>query len=537
MLVLAGCPSQKPQETNLCKLLRGQGVLGTPEDGDDYLCQRLPGTLVIGDFGPPDAQDADNIAVCVRDASREQAQARWNARGVIKSVATELPAVERRVILDVGASMSADARALAKRTGLATISSLKQIADWLPNLGVKSNAALDMTISLRFEQGARIETLSGVGEVVGELTSSCRVRMCRDGVRLTYKRLVARPTVEIKTSRAAELRAELMDQHKLGLGARFDMPPSTEKETIRLVAKQELTIASRAYEINKTLGDVCQNIQPTSWYRDKDGDGFGDPAQHTLQLSAPPGYVADRSDCDDDDKQVHRWRWALRSEGHGCACPASPAKESCTPPSSAHTRSICRGLAGQLLHTRVQRATNQEQRTMLASTRTRDAHCESRTFPHRSCKKWRGYENTITLKLPEQWTLAPKTACELRLRSGPRGWYEIVQKPELRADKRAVTAVVRVWTHPQHWELSCPVIRTVHTTTPVHVSYPLRYGVPATLSRGDAQTVEHQLIYQYRDAAGAMRAQRIFAGQSDPSVSLTLKKTTAKSWIYGVCLP
>lgn len=44
------------------------------------------------------------------------------------------------------------------------------------------------------------------------------------------------------------------------------------------------------------------------WWRDADGDGFGDPDEPSTQCTAPSGYVADATDCDDRDDLTNRVR-------------------------------------------------------------------------------------------------------------------------------------------------------------------------------------------------------------------------------------
>jgi hypothetical protein len=43
----------------------------------------------------------------------------------------------------------------------------------------------------------------------------------------------------------------------------------------------------------------------TRFYRDQDGDGFGDPGRSAEACSAPAGFVADRTDCDDGSADGH----------------------------------------------------------------------------------------------------------------------------------------------------------------------------------------------------------------------------------------
>ena len=42
-----------------------------------------------------------------------------------------------------------------------------------------------------------------------------------------------------------------------------------------------------------------------AYYRDADGDTFGDPTNSVMAMSQPEGYVTNSSDCDDTDAGIN----------------------------------------------------------------------------------------------------------------------------------------------------------------------------------------------------------------------------------------
>ena len=66
-----------------------------------------------------------------------------------------------------------------------------------------------------------------------------------------------------------------------------------------------------ATEVCNGIDDDCDgtidtgSADPATWYADSDGDGFGDLATATEECTAPSGYIADSTDCDDTDARVY----------------------------------------------------------------------------------------------------------------------------------------------------------------------------------------------------------------------------------------
>lgn len=55
---------------------------------------------------------------------------------------------------------------------------------------------------------------------------------------------------------------------------------------------------------NDCDGDTDENLA-TTWYRDADGDTYGDSAASEFSCAAPGGFVAEGGDCDDTNADVH----------------------------------------------------------------------------------------------------------------------------------------------------------------------------------------------------------------------------------------
>ncbi|MBN2106821.1 MAG: DUF11 domain-containing protein, partial [Deltaproteobacteria bacterium] len=55
---------------------------------------------------------------------------------------------------------------------------------------------------------------------------------------------------------------------------------------------------------NDCDGGIDENRTQNTYYRDADGDGYGDATNTDTACAVPPGYVTNNTDCDDDDTTV-----------------------------------------------------------------------------------------------------------------------------------------------------------------------------------------------------------------------------------------
>ncbi len=66
---------------------------------------------------------------------------------------------------------------------------------------------------------------------------------------------------------------------------------------------------------NNCDGNIDENLQISIWYADKDGDGFGDPNDSVESCNQPNGYVADNTDCNDNDNTIYPGATEVPNDG------------------------------------------------------------------------------------------------------------------------------------------------------------------------------------------------------------------------------
>ncbi len=91
--------------------------------------------------------------------------------------------------------------------------------------------------------------------------------------------------------------------------------------------------AGHTWEIYSRADEVCWSSSPTvvtinnppgesTWYHDADGDGYGNPAISTIQCTQPVGYVANNTDCNDNDNTLNpATLWFRDADGDGYGNP------------------------------------------------------------------------------------------------------------------------------------------------------------------------------------------------------------------------
>ncbi len=65
------------------------------------------------------------------------------------------------------------------------------------------------------------------------------------------------------------------------------------------------------------------------WFRDVDGDGFGNAINSTFGCSASAGYVSNSNDCDDNNPQIGYTHWYVDADGDGYGDANDPGIASC----------------------------------------------------------------------------------------------------------------------------------------------------------------------------------------------------------------
>jgi hypothetical protein len=63
------------------------------------------------------------------------------------------------------------------------------------------------------------------------------------------------------------------------------------------------------------IDENCDGYDLKTWYRDFDGDGYGDASVHVTANTQPPGFVLDHTDCDDTKASIHPGAQEIPDDG------------------------------------------------------------------------------------------------------------------------------------------------------------------------------------------------------------------------------
>jgi len=109
-------------------------------------------------------------------------------------------------------------------------------------------------------------------------------------------------------------------------------------------------------EVCDGLDNDCNGVVDdgvtTTYYKDADGDGYGDPAKTSTACTAPPGYVAQKGDCDDADPNVNpsvpeicdgKDNNCNNIIDEGCSCVNGATQPCYTGPPSTLNIGVCHG--------------------------------------------------------------------------------------------------------------------------------------------------------------------------------------------------
>lgn len=96
---------------------------------------------------------------------------------------------------------------------------------------------------------------------------------------------------------------------------------------------------------SKSVQVIVTNQTLSTWYRDSDGDGYGNPAIPIQAASQPTGYVNNNSDCNDVNAGIHPGATEICGDGIDQDC--NGADQTCSPSAIKWKKTFDKGLYQQ----------------------------------------------------------------------------------------------------------------------------------------------------------------------------------------------